>query len=84
MYTISEDGRKKLRGEMKILYTLLNDLKIEEYKEKYLTTLYYCKLSLYLINCTIEEEIKIVKRKEKGEQNVRELNSYLRELNSKI
>ena len=35
MYTISEDGRKKLQGEMKILYTLLNDLKIEEHKEKY-------------------------------------------------
>ena len=62
MYTISEDGRKKLQGEMKILYTLLNDLKIEEHKEKYLTTLYYCKLSLHLINCTIDEEINIVKK----------------------
>ena len=84
MYKISDDSRKKLRGEIKVLYTLLKNSKIEEPKEKYLTALYNCKLSLYLINHIIDDEIKIVKRKEKGEQNVRELNSYLRELNSEI
>ena len=84
MYKISEDSRKKLRGEIKVLYTLLKNSKTEEPKEKYLTALYNCKLSLYLINHIIDDEIKIVKRKEKGEQNVRELNSYLRELKSEI
>ena len=78
MYTISEDRRKKLRGEMKILYTLLNDLKIEEHKEKYLTTLYYCKLSLHLINCAIDEEIRIAKNG-KREEETRKENNFLTE-----
>ena len=46
MYKISDDSRKKLRGEMKVLYALLGNLKITEHKEKYSTTLYNCKLSL--------------------------------------
>ena len=78
MYTISEDGRKKLRGERKILYTLLNDLKIEEHKEKYLTRLYYCKLSLHLINCAIEEEIMRAKNGKREEEMNKE-NKFLTE-----
>ena len=66
MYKISEDGRKKLREEMKVLYTLLGNLEIDEHKEKYLTTLYYCKLRFHLINCIIDDEINNVKN-EKGD-----------------